>query len=124
MKPSDEAQNVEPTNVQLAAASQIPSKKTATPPAIPSRPIVGLTLRAPIAAADGRIRLAPAGGAELRADVLRGTAGADATGALGRARAKGARPNPDQGGGVKLLDAAQDPLRTVPEARFLGTPGR
>src|SRR5262249_28005363 len=52
MKPSDEAQNVEPTNVQSAPPSQIPSRKTAMPPAIPSRPTHTRTLRAWSAASD------------------------------------------------------------------------
>src|SRR3954464_14929560 len=52
MKPRDEAQKVEPTNVQSAAASQTPSKRIAMPPAMPSRPNQRGTLRASSAASD------------------------------------------------------------------------
>src|SRR3954452_23975579 len=52
MKPSDEAQKVEPTNVQSAAASQTPSRPMAMPPAIPARPNQRGTLRASSAASD------------------------------------------------------------------------
>src|SRR5262245_27723442 len=52
MNPSEEAQNVEPTNVQSAAASHTPIRRIAMPPAIPSRPNQGGTLRASSAASD------------------------------------------------------------------------
>src|SRR3954454_19373235 len=50
MNPSDEAQKVEPTNVHSAAASQKPSRRMATPPAMPRRPNQRGTLRASSAA--------------------------------------------------------------------------
>ena len=52
MKPRDDAQKVEPTNVQSAAASQTPRNSTAIPPAIPSRPNQTGTFRAPSAASE------------------------------------------------------------------------
>src|SRR5579872_5959642 len=52
MNPSEEAQKVEPTNVQSAAASDTPTPRTASPPKIPRRPTQRETLRALIAASD------------------------------------------------------------------------
>ena len=52
MKPSDDAQKVEPTNVQSAAASHTPSSRIAMPPAMPRRPNHSGTLRASSAASD------------------------------------------------------------------------
>src|SRR5580704_2245631 len=52
MNPSDEAQKVEPTKVQSAAASDIPRASTAIPPAMPARPNQGGTLRALNAASE------------------------------------------------------------------------
>ena len=52
MKPSDEAQKVDPTKVQFAAPSAMPTQRTTTPPAIPARPNHGCTLRAFMAASE------------------------------------------------------------------------
>src|SRR5687768_4238488 len=52
MKPSEDAQNVEPANVQSAAASTTPSTSTAAPPVSPSRPNQRGTLRASSAASE------------------------------------------------------------------------
>ena len=68
MNPSDEAQKVEPTNVQSAAASQTPRSSTATPPTIPARPNHLLTLRAESAASDEPMITVAAQAARRRRD--------------------------------------------------------
>ena len=100
MKPSDEAQKVEPTNVQSAAASQTPSRRTAMPPAMPSRPNQRGTLRASSAASDEPM-------------ITRRRAGGARRGDLGRARGERGRLQRDQRGAAEHDDAREEPVRVV-----------